>query len=307
MQVFATAREGVERLNWPRAEGGGGQSLLLTENVRSLGGAPSLFELLTAAERETVIRCGRRRVLYRGQTLFNQGSRHEGIFLIETGRIRVFYTAPSQREITLAYWHPGNFVGGPEVFGGGVHQWSGVATSNSSVVHLPGKELRKLVGEIPNLAIGLIEGLTFKGKCYSALAQMLGTRSITERLSHRALRRQGPRGHSDRRRFHPRRPRPHGRRDQAMGDHQLEAPAREERTCRPQVQDHRAAGRCPAGDAWAGQLMCLRRRRLLKKAAQELSSGLLRETNRRTASNENCPNIPAAERCATGKKPRVHH
>ncbi len=126
-------------------------------------------------------------MLYRGKTLFNQGARHDGIFLIETGRIRVFYTAPSQREITLAYWHPGNFVGGPEVFGGGVHQWSGVATSNSSVVHLPGKELRKLVVEIPNLAIGLIEGLTFKGKCYSALAQMLGTRSITERLAHLLL------------------------------------------------------------------------------------------------------------------------
>jgi CRP-like cAMP-binding protein len=99
----------------------------------------------------------------------------------------VFYTAPSQREITLAYWHPGNFVGGPEVFGEGVHQWTGVASSNSSVVHLPGKKLRELVIEVPNLAIGLIEGLTFKGKCYSALAQMLGTRSITERLAHLLL------------------------------------------------------------------------------------------------------------------------
>jgi CRP-like cAMP-binding protein len=54
-------------------------------------------------------------------------------------------------------------------------------------VHLPAKELRWLVLEIPNLAIGLIEGLAFKGKCYSALAQMLGTRSITERLAHLLL------------------------------------------------------------------------------------------------------------------------
>jgi CRP-like cAMP-binding protein len=171
----------------PKVESGGGRSLLLTENVRSIGGPPSLFETLTPQEREIVVRCGRRRVLYRGQTLFSQGAKHDGIYLIETGRIRVFYTAPSQREITLAYWHPGNFVGGPEVFGGGMHQWSGIATSNSSVVHLPGKDLRKLVVEVPNLAIGLIEGLTFKGKCYSALAQMLGTRSITERLAHLLL------------------------------------------------------------------------------------------------------------------------
>jgi CRP-like cAMP-binding protein len=138
---------------------------------------------LSAGEREFVLRQGRRRVFYRGQTLFSQGSRHDGIFLIETGRIRVFYTAPSQREITLAYWLPGHFVGGPEIFGGGVHQWSGIASSNSSAVHLPGKTLRQLVVEVPRLAIGLIEGLTFKGKCYSALAQMLGTRSVTERLA----------------------------------------------------------------------------------------------------------------------------
>jgi CRP/FNR family cyclic AMP-dependent transcriptional regulator len=187
VQVFTVARDVPKWLSVPRTETGCGRSLLMTENVRTIGGAPSLFDTLSPSERETLVRRGRRRVLYRGQTLFSQGARHDGIFLIETGRIRVYYTAPSQREITLAYWNPGNFVGGPEVFGEGVHQWSGVATSNSSVVHLPGKDLRKLVVEIPNLAIGLIESLTFKGKCYSALAQMLGTRSITERLAHLLL------------------------------------------------------------------------------------------------------------------------
>ena len=99
----------------------------------------------------------------------------------------MFYIAPSGREITLAYWHAGNFVGGPEVFGAGTHQWSGVAASNSSVVQFSGKTLLSLVQQIPTLAVGLIEGLTFKGKCYSALAQMLGTRSVTERLAHLLL------------------------------------------------------------------------------------------------------------------------
>ncbi len=187
MQVFAPALSPPSRVTAQSrittAQETSSQSLLLTENVRSIGGPPELFEGLSQAEREIVLKHGVRRVFYRGQTLFNQGSKNDGIFLIETGRIRVFYTAPSQREITLAYWLPGNFVGGPEIFGSGVHQWSGVASSNSSAVHLSGKNLRKLVVEVPNLAIGLIEGLTFKGKCYSALAQMLGTRSITERLA----------------------------------------------------------------------------------------------------------------------------
>jgi CRP/FNR family cyclic AMP-dependent transcriptional regulator len=163
---------------------GDAQALLLVESQALVGGPPPLFQWLTPREREQVLSHGRRRVLNRGQTLFNQGASHEGIYLIESGRIRVFYTAPSGREITLAYWLPGNFVGGPEVFGAGIHMWSGVAAANSSVVHISGKTLRALVMQIPSLAVGLIEGLTFKGKCYSGLAQMLGTRSITERLAH---------------------------------------------------------------------------------------------------------------------------
>jgi CRP-like cAMP-binding protein len=58
-----------------------------------------------------------------------------------------------------------------------------VAAVNSTVLHLPGDVLRRMAMTIPALAIGIIEGLSFKGQCYSALAQMLGTRSPTERLA----------------------------------------------------------------------------------------------------------------------------
>jgi CRP/FNR family transcriptional regulator, cyclic AMP receptor protein len=156
------------------------------ENVRTAGPAP-LFQGLSEPEIDEVVRAAKRRVFYRGSQVFSQGSPQDGIYLIETGRIKVFYIGPSDREITLAYWHPGNFVGGPDVFNKGVHVWSGVAAINSSVLHIPGDVLREMIIKIPALAIGIIEGLSFKGRCYSALAQMLGTRSPTERLVHLLL------------------------------------------------------------------------------------------------------------------------
>src|ERR1043165_6886956 len=91
----------------------GNSSLLLTENQQWIGGPPPLMDKLTLRERELVLKQGHRKVLNRGQTLFSQGARHDGIWLIESRRIRVFYTSPLGREITLAYWHVGNFVGGP--------------------------------------------------------------------------------------------------------------------------------------------------------------------------------------------------
>ena len=162
-------------------------ALLMTDGGTQRGRPPPLFRGLTEAEKARVLACGKRKVLYRGAQLFRQGSPQDGIYLIESGRIKVFYIAPSGREITLAYWHSGNFVGGPEVFKQGLHVWSGTAAVNSTVLHLPGDVLRQMALTIPELAIGIIEGLSFKGQCYSALAQMLGTRSITERLAHLLL------------------------------------------------------------------------------------------------------------------------
>jgi CRP/FNR family transcriptional regulator, cyclic AMP receptor protein len=171
----------------PMPPAGGTQPLLLTEGSRLLGKPPSLLQALTSQERELLLGAGRRLAFRRGQTLFSQGSEHAGIFILDSGRVRVFYTAPSGREITRAYWDAGNFVGGSEILGSGHHHWSCVAQSACSVVQIRGSELRELARAIPNLAIALIDGLTFKIKCFTALTQMLGTRSIAERLAHLLL------------------------------------------------------------------------------------------------------------------------
>lgn len=119
----------------------------------------------------------------KGEGIFFQGDRHSGIWLIESGSVRSFYAGPSGREITLAFWTPGHFIGGPEIFGGGMHMWSADAQEDTELLYLTGARIRHLVDTMPAFAICLINGLVAKGKCYSALVQMLGTRSVTERLA----------------------------------------------------------------------------------------------------------------------------
>lgn len=64
--------------------------------------------------------------------------------------------------------------------------WSSVAIEQSELTFLPGLALRKLALESAGIAVALLDALAFKARCYSAMAQMLGTRSVTERL-HRLL------------------------------------------------------------------------------------------------------------------------
>ena len=65
--------------------------------------------------------------------------------------------------------------------------WSSVAIEQSRGVWLPGRKLKALVYEIPDLAVSLIEGLEQKGKCYAALRQLVATRSMSKRLAHMLL------------------------------------------------------------------------------------------------------------------------
>ncbi|MEV8466922.1 Crp/Fnr family transcriptional regulator [Fluviibacterium sp. DFM31] len=157
-------------------------ALYLSEYLLEINEGAGFLGSLRDDGRRAVRRQGSRVTVKKGEGVFFQGDPHIGVWVIESGRIRTYYTGPSGREITLAYWTPGHFVGGPEVFGRGRHVWSADALEDCELLFLSGMSLRTLVTEIPEVALAVIDGLIAKGKCYSALIQMLGTRSVAERL-----------------------------------------------------------------------------------------------------------------------------
>lgn len=157
-------------------------ALLLADDPDRTAAQFDLLARLSPEERLRVRNAGTVLSHDSGASVFEQGAKHNGIYLLEAGRVRTYYTGPSGREITLAYWTPGHFVGGPELFGEGTHIWSGVAVGPTRTRHLGGPALRRLMAEMPALAICLIEGLAHKGRCYSELLQVLATQSVEERL-----------------------------------------------------------------------------------------------------------------------------
>lgn len=159
-------------------------AVFLSEALTHLDEGAGFLDRLDARELAAVRAAGSSRLFRRGEGVFFQGDTHNGIWLIESGGIRAFYAGPSGREITLAFWTSGHFIGGPEIFGGGSHMWSADVQEDAVLLYLTGAAIRRLIETMPRFAVCLIDGLVAKGKCYSALIQMLGTRSVTERLAH---------------------------------------------------------------------------------------------------------------------------
>lgn len=155
-------------------------------HLNQLRGEPlelGMFERLSPAERSLLEVTGRRLILKSGHMLFRQGTRHGGIYIIESGRVRTFYLSSGGREFTIAYWPPGNFVGGPELFGRGQHCWSGITTEPTQVIYLSGDQLCEILAVMPLFTMALLDGLVLKGRCFSGLLQMLTTKNAQARLA----------------------------------------------------------------------------------------------------------------------------
>ncbi|MEJ2623384.1 MAG: cyclic nucleotide-binding domain-containing protein [Pseudolabrys sp.] len=96
-------------------------ALFLAESTDELNESANFLSRLSLGGWRALRRAGTQVNMNVDATVFLQGDEHKGIWLIEAGMVRTFYAAPSGRQITLAYWPAGHFVGGPEIFGGGQH------------------------------------------------------------------------------------------------------------------------------------------------------------------------------------------
>lgn len=157
-------------------------AIFLSEYFLDLNEGAGFLAALSAEDAKKVRRLGTRVSFKKGDGIFHQGAPHTGVWIIESGQVRTYYAGPSGRAITLAYWSAGHFVGGPEVFARGRHVWSADALEDCELLFLSGTSLLQLVRNVPDVAVAVIDGLVAKGKCYSALVQMLGTRTVSERL-----------------------------------------------------------------------------------------------------------------------------
>lgn len=143
---------------------------------------PNLLSILDDATRQAFIeRCNV--VLFdAGQSIFLQGAMHEYSYIIKSGTVRTYYVADTGREITLGHWSEGDLVGGPLVFGGGYHVWSGVATKPSEVLAISGPDLRDFASSHDQVYPWIVDVLSFKLGWLSILFQIHGTEHVQERL-----------------------------------------------------------------------------------------------------------------------------
>jgi CRP/FNR family transcriptional regulator, cyclic AMP receptor protein len=145
---------------------------------------PNLLAKLLALDPATRVRIVKAREYPAGELLLQQNDRQRNLYVIRSGTVRTFYTAPSGREITLAYWQAGDLLGADRLYEGGIFRWSCQTVTPTEAYSILETEMRAFVANVPDLAVAIIEALSFKVQWLSSLVQVLGTESVSRRLGH---------------------------------------------------------------------------------------------------------------------------
>jgi CRP/FNR family transcriptional regulator, dissimilatory nitrate respiration regulator len=143
----------------------------------------SLFEGLDDAHLLEVISRARRKRLDGNQTLFLEGDRAQGLYMVIQGRVKVFKMSPKGREQTLMIMGPGEPVGEVAVLSGEAYPASAETLEPSETLYIPREAFLDLVTREPEVAMRLLSALSARLRSFASLIEDLSLRDVSERLA----------------------------------------------------------------------------------------------------------------------------
>jgi CRP/FNR family cyclic AMP-dependent transcriptional regulator len=141
-----------------------------------------LFAGLSPAELQSLAARLVRKSYAAGQLLFSEGDECAGLFIIASGRIRIFKTSASGREQVLAVNSTGETLAELPVFDGGDYPASAVAVDDAEILFVSRREFQAFCLEHPQVALKVLSFVGARLRALVGIIEELSFTTIRERL-----------------------------------------------------------------------------------------------------------------------------
>src|SRR5579875_81858 len=123
-----------------------------------------------------------------GQSIFVEGDPCAGLYVIESGEVKIFRVSPSGREQILAIESAGASIAELPVFDGGNYPASAAALTKSTLLHIRKKDFQELCLAHPQVALKVVKVVGSRLRTMVDLIDELSFSSVRHRLAALLLR-----------------------------------------------------------------------------------------------------------------------
>lgn len=171
-----------------RAVGSGGHNPSMAQGRHSSLKRIPLFADLSPAELDFLL--ARAIVVHRGagERIFTEGDSCEGLYVIESGRVKIFRTSPNGREQILALESAGASIAELPVFDGGDYPASASALTECTLLQIRKSDFQALCLEHSEVALKVLKVVSGRLRTMVALINELSFQTVRHRLAALLLR-----------------------------------------------------------------------------------------------------------------------
>lgn len=124
----------------------------------------------------------KQRSLTKGALLFSQGDESDGLFIIKSGRAKVFISDENGKEMMIAVLGQGEVVGEIASLDGEQRTASVVAMEPTTVLRIAQGDFKRFLSENHELAFEIIQVLTKRIRSYATSVSNLAFKNVYERI-----------------------------------------------------------------------------------------------------------------------------
>ncbi len=141
-----------------------------------------LFASITDEEMQALAARASIRRFHRGELLFGEGDPCTGLFLVASGKIRIFKMSAAGREQVLAVEGPGSSFAELPVFDGGNYPAAASALEDAEVVFISRKDFQSFCREHPDVALKVIAVVGSRLRRLVGIIEELSFTTVRQRL-----------------------------------------------------------------------------------------------------------------------------
>lgn len=154
----------------------------MSNAVESVLRKTALFAGLTESEIATLAARFSKRKIGRGAILFGEGDPCAGLFLVASGKIRIFKVSADGRTQVLAVEGPGSSFAELPVFDGGNYPASASAIEDSEVLFISRRDFQAFCREHPDFALRVIAVVGSRLRRLVTIIEELSFTTVRQRL-----------------------------------------------------------------------------------------------------------------------------
>jgi len=143
----------------------------------------SLFEGLPAEQIDILAQICVDQKFDKGQTLFSEGSRAKGFYLVVSGKIKISKLSREGKEQILHIFGPGEIFGEVPVFSGGSYPANAESLDSGRALFFPRDAFIALIEREPSIALNMLGILSQRLRRFTQLVEDLSLKEVPGRLA----------------------------------------------------------------------------------------------------------------------------